>query len=76
MTQSPEDHAPLADEPFDFTNTKNGAVLLYARGKLVKTVRGKEAERLRNRLDGASATDVQLLLAKATGQFKFGNERR
>ena len=66
---------PLAHEPFSYTATKQGTLQLHARGRIVKTLKGKEATRLLGKLEAADAAQVQLLLAKATGQFKFGNER-
>lgn len=64
------------DAPFTYRLVQDGRVLVSWRGRLVTTVAGTAADRLRERLSGASATDVQLLLAKATGNFKRGNERR
>lgn len=66
---------PLAHEPFSYTATKQGALHLHARGRIVKTLKGKQAARLLGKLEAADSAQVQLLLAKATGQFKFGNER-
>jgi hypothetical protein len=45
-------------------------------GRHVVTLAGGEAQRLAGRLEGADADRTQLLLAKATGNFKHGNERR
>lgn len=76
MNNSPDKENPLADEPFAYTVTKAGALQLQARGRIVKTLKGKPATRLLARLETADARTTQLLLAKATGQFKFGNGRR
>lgn len=51
-------------------------MLISWRGRLVTTLAGAAADRLRERLAGANEANVQLLLAKATGNFKRGNERR
>jgi hypothetical protein len=66
---------PLADEPFSYRATKNGAVQLFHRGRLVKTIKGREADRFLARAEGAGAAALQQLLARATGAFKFGNEK-
>lgn len=66
---------PLADEPFSYTATKSGVLHLHARGRIVKTLKDKAAARLLSKLEQADPRQTQLLLAKATGQFKFGNER-
>ncbi len=68
--------APEGAEPFTYRLVQDGRVLISWRGRLVTTVAGSAADRLRERLTGATAEAVQLLLAKATGNFKRGNERR
>lgn len=67
---------PLADKPFSYVETKAGDVRISHHGRVVTVLRGKDAERLLRRLEGADARTVQLQLAKVTGQFKFGNERQ
>ncbi len=71
MTATPEDVAP-----FSFRLVQDGRVLISWRGRLVTTLAGAAADRLRERRAGANEANVQLLLAKATGNFKRGNERR
>jgi len=65
----------LADNPFRFVATKQGQVLIYGRGRQVKTLKGREAAKFLAKADALDSRDLQLLMAKATGQFKFGNER-
>ena len=67
---------PLSGSPFHFVATKQGQVLIYARARLVKTLKGKEATKFVAKADTLDSKDRQLLMAKATGQFKFGNERK
>ena len=64
-----------ADEPFSYLSTKDGKLLIYWQGKLVSTLKGNQAGKLLAKLSGASTEQVQLALAKATGNFKRGNER-
>ncbi len=64
------------DAVFAYRVTRDGRVLISWRGRLVTTVAGAAAARLRVRLADAGPQDVQLALAKATGNFKRGNERR
>jgi hypothetical protein len=66
---------PLADEPFYFAATRQGQVLIYARGRLVRTLRGKEASKFLFKADSLESRELQVLIARTTGQFKFGNER-
>jgi phytoene dehydrogenase-like protein len=66
---------PLEDDPFDWRTTKDGQVLVSRGGRLVTTVRGRSAAALLARLEPADETAVQHLLARATGNYKRGNER-
>lgn len=66
----------LKDEVFSYLPTKEGRVIIYWMGRPVKTIRGDEATRLLKRLEGSGAHEIQLALAKATGNFKRGNERQ
>ena len=65
----------FAEDVFGHIVTQDGKVLISWRGRTVTTVVGKPAARLIDRLSAADRRQVQLLLARATGQFKFGNER-
>ena len=67
----------LSEEPFAYQATKNGTVVISYRGKQIKIVKDKEAERLIARIKAVedNITEVQLLLAKITGNFKRGNEK-
>jgi hypothetical protein len=66
----------LDEEVFTYRVTKNNTVFIDYQGKQVTVLKGKEAEKIINRINGA-ATDkeVQLILAKVTGNFKRGNEK-
>lgn len=61
---------------FSYRTTKDGRLRVSFRGRHVVTLAGTDAQRLASRLEGAGAEREQLLLAKATGNFKRGNERR
>lgn len=66
----------LADEPFGWTRRGDGSVVITHAGRPVTTLRGAAAERFAARLAGLDATGAQHLMARATGNFKHGNERR
>lgn len=66
----------LEEEFFDYQETKDGRVLLYWYDKHIKTLSGKQAEKFLTRISGLDGTDAQLVMAKFTGNFKRGNERR
>ncbi len=76
MNDNIDKRQKLQEEPFDFQITKDQRVLIYWHGKQVKILAGKTAQKLIAILDGLSDDAIQLVLAKATGNFKHGNERQ
>ncbi len=76
MNERPVDQRGiLQEEVFDYQITKANLVLLYHRNKHIKTLKGKSAEKFQKQIANASDFDAQLIMAKATGNFKRGNER-
>ena len=69
-------HGKLAAEPFSWYACPDGGLRIYWEGKLVRTLPTAKATLLLSKLELASAQEVQLLLAKATGNFKRGNEQK
>lgn len=66
----------LEKEVFTYRVTKNNMVFIDYHGRQVTTLKGKEAEKILNKINQASSDhEVQLILAKVTGQFKRGNEK-
>lgn len=65
----------LDDAPFAFTETKDGKVFISWMGNRVTILQGKQAEQFLKRVRGADARQAQLIMAKATGNFKRGNEK-
>lgn len=61
---------------FGWQATKDGRVRITWRGRVVTTLAGAAAERFVRQSEGADEETVQGLLARATGNFKRGNERR
>jgi hypothetical protein len=70
------DRDPLADEPFSFLPRSDGSIVIRYHAAPVTVLRGKAADRFRTRVDGAEAGAAQQLMARVTGNFKRGNERR
>ena len=70
-----QDDGPLADEPFAFTATKNGLVIISFHGRSVLTLHGRQAVQFCGKVEGRDAHQQQLVMAKVTGQFKMGNEK-
>jgi hypothetical protein len=65
----------LEPEPFGYSSRKDGTVCLEYEGRVVKTLRGAEAQRFLKRMAHLETFEAQLVMAKLTGNFKRGNER-
>jgi hypothetical protein len=66
----------LTTDPFDHRSTKDGRVLIRRGGRPVATVAGPAAGRLLEAIEAAAdEAAVQQLLARATGNYRRGNER-
>ena len=62
-------------EAFAFETRQDGTVSIRFHGRPVTTLRGKSATRFLTRVASTDAAGAQLEMAKATGNFKRGNER-
>ncbi len=65
----------LDDNVFTYQVNKENKMFIYWRGKQVKVLKGKEAQRVLDKITGLDRKGVQLMMAKVTGNFKRGNER-
>lgn len=66
----------LDEEQFTFKILKNGNVIVSWHGKQIQTLSGNKAAGLTADLGGASSDrEVQMILAKITGNFERGNEK-
>jgi hypothetical protein len=63
----------LAD--FRYHTSKDGKVFIYWTNRLVKTLSGNDARQFLARAGMVDQATIQILMAKATGNFKRGNER-
>jgi antitoxin (DNA-binding transcriptional repressor) of toxin-antitoxin stability system len=61
---------------FAYRTRKGGEVVISHRGRPVVTLRGERAAKFQDRVEGLGDREAQLLMARATGNFKRGNERR
>ncbi len=61
---------------FSYRAHKDGSVRIAWYGKVVTTLRGKDAARFLARIDGADEEQAQQVMARVTGNFKRGNERQ
>ena len=65
----------LDEEPFDYKELKDNKVQIYWNNKPVMLVKGSAAQKLLMKLEKVSGKEIQLTLAKITGNFKRGNEK-
>ena len=72
---SVDQRGKLEETPFSYRSSKDGTVFLEYRGRVVKTLRDRAAQTFLERIEVLEPLDVQLVLAKLTGNFKHGNER-
>ncbi len=65
---------PLADEPFSWFARADGAIVIRYHQAPVTLLRGRAADRFATRIALADDPGAQQLMARATGNFKRGNE--
>jgi hypothetical protein len=61
---------------FTWSARKDGEIAISRDGRVVTVVRGSSAQRLAVRLVDATPDEIQHRLARATGNYRRGNERR
>ena len=61
----------------DFSHqfTKNGKTLIFYKKKQIMILSPKKTTDLKQKLIGKTADEINMILAKLTGNFKRGNER-
>jgi hypothetical protein len=62
-------------QPFDFRLIKDNKAQITFHGKSIKTLQGKDYNKLLRINKENDPYQLQLFLAKITGQFKHGNEK-
>lgn len=68
-------HTPLADAPYT-CHVERDRITIAWHGRRVMTLKGIEAERVREKIERLDPHSAQLAMARITGNFKRGNERR
>jgi len=63
------------DPAFAYRISKDGSVRISRAGAVVSVVAGERARRLVSKLQRADPDETQQLLARATGNYRRGNER-
>lgn len=63
------------EQPFGHREIKNGKIQITFHSKMIKTIQGKEYNKFIRILELDDPYELQLFMAKITGQFKHGNEK-
>lgn len=66
----------LDEEPFSYNVSKDNKVFLSWHGKQVTILNEKDSKKFLERIENADLKETQLIMAKATGNFKHGNEKK
>ncbi len=64
------------EQPFLWKMLKDRKAMIYWYGRNIKVIKGKEVDKLEKAIAVGDDYKIQLLLAKITGHFKHGNERK
>ncbi len=65
----------LDEEFFSYKVSKDNKIFIFWYEKQVKILIGKESEKFLAKIEKTNAKEAQLIMAKATGNFKHGNEK-
>ena len=65
----------LSEQPFSYKITDTEKIIIYYKNREIMIVTGNNSVKLQSKLFDKSDEQVQLILAKITGNFKRGNER-
>jgi len=65
----------LKEKPFSYKITKANKTFIYFENKRIKILSEKETEKFILKIKGKDDFQIQMVLAKITGNFKHGNER-
>ena len=66
----------MDDAAFAYGSRKSGKVEISYHGRPVTILRGEAAATFMNRIEGLDSRQAQHLMARVTGNFRRGNERR
>lgn len=66
----------LDDNVFTFRVTKDEKVFIYWSGRQVSILKGKKAKKFLSKIRNVDEKQKELIMAKETGNFKRGNERK
>ena len=75
MNSTIDKRSKLDEKIFTYRITKDKKVFILFHGKQVTTLSKNKAEEFITKIAGKDEKDAQLIMAKATGHFKHGNEK-
>lgn len=75
MENTIDKRGKLDEEVFTYRITKDKKVFISWHGKQVTTLSSSKAEDFIADIEDAEGKEAQLIMAKATGHFKHGNEK-
>ena len=75
MEKRIDQRGKLEEEVFAYRITKDKKVFLSWQGRPVTTLSGSKATRFIADIQNKTGRNAQMIMAKATGHFKHGNER-
>ena len=61
---------------FELVRPKRGEVVILHHGNVATVLRGQRADRFSSRVEAADDASAQHLMARATGNYRRGNDRR
>lgn len=65
----------LIEHPFSYTITNSETIIIHRNNKQIAIIKGKESLKIQSKILNKSERQIQLILAKITGNYKRGNER-
>lgn len=66
----------MSDFGFSYESTQDGQVFISWQGRVVVTLRGARAQKFLSQIENVDPNEEQHLMARFTGNFKRGNEKR
>jgi hypothetical protein len=66
----------FSEEVFSYKSSKDKKIFIYWYSKQVMILKGKESEKFLARIANTDFQESQLIMAKVTGNFKRGNEKK
>lgn len=70
-----ENRGGLENSPYEYRRLKDGRVVISWRGRQAVVLKGRNAATFLARILDLDPSGQQLVMAKATGNFKRGNEK-